>query len=88
MTSPRYRSRSTRRIKKTTPGHKTRVFYKKRSPNSPICGKSKEKLHGIPRFRQKGLKSISKSKKRPNRKYGGTYSHNTVRKAIQRTLWK
>ncbi len=87
MTYPRYRSRTFKRTYKTTPGHSTKVSYKRPNPKAPSCAITNQKLHGIPRFRQGKFSSLSKSKKRPNRKFGGTYSHTAVKRAIKRSIW-
>ena len=87
MTYPRYRSRTYRRTHQTTPGRVSKVSYKRPNPNTPHCGITHEKIHGIPRLRQGRFSTLSKSKKRPNRKYGGTYSPTTVKRALQRSIW-
>jgi len=71
MPEPRYRSRSYKRINKKTPGGKNALRYKKKKPNKHICAKCDAFLHGVPRGRPFKIKKMSKTKKRPNRPFGG-----------------
>ncbi|MGL6297610.1 MAG: 50S ribosomal protein L34e [Methanobacteriaceae archaeon] len=71
MPANRYRSRSYKRTFKKTPGGNTVLRYKKKKPSKHICAKCGEQLHGVPRGRPYEIRKLSKSKKRPNRPYGG-----------------
>jgi len=87
MTVPRHRSRTVKRKHITTPGHTSVVAYHKPNPNIPRCGITKDKLNGVPRIRAGKYGKISKSKTRPNRKYGGNFSHSAVKKALEKAIW-
>jgi len=87
LTAPRYRSRSYRRGRITTPGNNRRVHYNRKKPTTAKCGKTGEKLSGLPLLRAGNFSRLSKSKKRINRKYGGVYSSKTVRNALKSTIW-
>ncbi|MHA1984181.1 MAG: 50S ribosomal protein L34e [Candidatus Hodarchaeales archaeon] len=87
MTAPRHRSRSLRRGRVTTPGNNRRFHYHRKRPTTPICGKTGEKLSGLPLLRSGSFSRLSKSKKRINRKYGGVYSSKSVRNALKSTIW-
>ncbi|MTK63520.1 MAG: 50S ribosomal protein L34e [Methanobacterium sp.] len=71
MPELRYRSRSYKRTFKKTPGGKTVLHYKKKLPNKHVCAECGKQLHAVPRGRPYQIKKLSKSKKRPNRPYGG-----------------
>jgi len=87
LTVPRHRSRTVKRKYITTPGHISVISYKKPNPNVPRCGITKDKLNGVPRIRAGKYGKISKSKIRPNRKYGGNYSPRAVKNALERAIW-
>lgn len=66
------RSRSLRRVKVKTPGSKVVTHYRKRKPKIGHCGNCGAILKGVPRARPKKMQKLSKSKKRPQRPYGGS----------------
>ncbi|MCL2156598.1 MAG: 50S ribosomal protein L34e [Methanobrevibacter sp.] len=71
MPELRYRSRSYRRIHRKTPGSKTVLRYKKKKPSKHVCAECGQLLHGVPRGRPYEIRKLSKTKKRPNRPFGG-----------------
>jgi large subunit ribosomal protein L34e len=71
MPEGRYRSRSYKRTFKKTPGGKTVLRYKKKLPNKHVCAECGKQLHAVPRGRPYQIRKLSKSKRRPNRPYGG-----------------
>jgi large subunit ribosomal protein L34e len=70
MPELRYRSRSYKRINKTHYGQSV-LRYKKKKSNKHICAVCGAILHGVPRGRSYELRKLSKTKKRPNRPFGG-----------------
>lgn len=60
-----------KKVKKRTPGGRIVVHLKKKKPKIARCAICKKPLHGIPRLRPKELKKLPKTKKRPERLYGG-----------------
>jgi large subunit ribosomal protein L34e len=88
MPQLRYRSRSYRRIFKKTPGGKTVLRYKKKKPSKHICAECGKFLHGVPRGRPYEIRKLSKSKKRPNRPYGGNLCPECARKVFKREARK
>jgi len=80
MVAPRQRSRSLRKIYVKTPGGKTTVHYKRQKPSIAKCGKCGSKLKGVVRARPYKMKKMAKSKKRPERPYGGVLCSNCMRK--------
>ncbi|MFP4402964.1 MAG: 50S ribosomal protein L34e [Nanoarchaeota archaeon] len=71
MPEPRFRSRKLRRIKVTTPGGENKTVYEKRKPSKAVCGNCKKPLHGVPRENPAKMRNMPKTKKRPERQYGG-----------------
>lgn len=79
MPAPRRRSRSLRRIYVKTPGGKTIVHYKRRKPKVAHCGKCGAVLKGIPHERPYRMENMPKTKKRPERPYGGVLCSRCMR---------
>jgi len=71
MPELRYRSRSYKRINKKTPGGQNVLRYKKKKPSKHVCAECGAALHGVPRGRPYEIGKLSKTKKRPNRPFGG-----------------
>ncbi|ADP77677.1 LSU ribosomal protein L34E [Methanothermus fervidus DSM 2088] len=84
MPQPRYRSRSYRKVFKRTPGGRTVVHYEKRKPNPARCAGCGKVLHGVPRERPYRIRKLSKTKRRPNRPYGGYYCSECMRKVFKK----
>ena len=84
MPAMRYRSRSYRRRQVRTPGGKTVLRYKKKKTSKHVCAECGKLLHGVPRGRPYEINKLSKSKKRPNRPYGGYLCSECVRKVFKK----
>jgi large subunit ribosomal protein L34e len=80
----RYRSRSYRRRQVRTPGGKIVLRYKKKKTNKHVCAECGKLLHGVPRGRPYEINKLAKSKKRPNRPYGGYLCSECVRKVFKK----
>ncbi|MCK5282733.1 MAG: 50S ribosomal protein L34e [Nanoarchaeota archaeon] len=65
------RSRSLRRIKVKVPGGRVVTHYKRRKPSPAKCGGCGAVLKGIARERPRKMQNIPKTRKRPQRPYGG-----------------
>ncbi len=79
MPRPQYRSRSLRRVKKKLPGGSTRMSYDKRKPGLHRCSKCGIELKGIPRLRPFKAQNTPKTKKRPERAFGGFLCANCLK---------
>jgi large subunit ribosomal protein L34e len=88
MAGTSFKSKSKQKIYKKTPGTNLNIHFRKSNPKSHHCGISGAILNGIPKKTAIRFNKLSKSKKRPNRKYGGTYSHQVVKSRLERTLWQ
>lgn len=84
MPAMRYRSRSYRRRQVRTPGGKTVLRYKKKKTSKHVCAECGKLLHGVPRGRPYEINKLAKSKKRPNRPYGGYLCSECVRKVFKK----
>ena len=84
MVAGRFKSRTFRRIKVTTPGGIRKVLYKKRKPSKARCAMCKSILKGVPRERPKKMSNLAKSKKKPERPYAGNLCSKCMRLVIIR----
>lgn len=79
MPRPNKRSRTFRRVHVKMPGGTTRMHYRKRKPASATCGTCGAELHGVPRERPYLMRTMPKTKKRPERPFGGVLCNNCAR---------
>ena len=82
MPAPRLRSRSLRKIFRRVPGGRTSIHYKKRKPKTAKCGNCGAILQGVPREFPFRMRSMAKTKKRPERPFGGVLCSRCMRKTI------
>ncbi|MFA6461588.1 MAG: 50S ribosomal protein L34e [Candidatus Woesearchaeota archaeon] len=66
-----YKSRTFRRIKVVVPGNTVKLHYRRRKPSKAKCANCKKLLAGVPRELPLKMKNLAKTKKRPERPYGG-----------------
>lgn len=76
------RSRSLRRVKVKVPGGTTKLVYKKRKKAKAKCGSCGVILKGVPREIPSKMKNLAKSKKRPQRPYGGMLCSSCLKKLM------
>lgn len=82
MPAPKQRSRSLRKVFTKVPGGAIKVHFKKRKPNAAKCGNCGAVLKGIPRALPFRMRSMAKTKKRPERPYGGVLCSRCMREKI------
>jgi large subunit ribosomal protein L34e len=82
MVEGKKRSRTLRRVKIVTPGHRSVIHYENRDHKQPRCIETGEVLHGMPRGSRSDHMKLSKSQKRPARKFGGVLSSRAARRRI------
>ena len=82
MPAPRLRSRSLRKIFTKVPGGETNIHFKKKKPKAAKCGNCGAVLKGIPREFPFRMKKMAKTKKRPERPYGGVLCSRCMRENI------
>jgi len=79
-----YRSRTLRRVKVKAPGGKVHIHYRQRKPQAAKCAYCLKPLAGVPRENAKVMQSLAKTKKRPQRMYGGKLCGNCLKGMLQR----
>ncbi|MFQ5406158.1 MAG: 50S ribosomal protein L34e [Candidatus Micrarchaeia archaeon] len=75
-------SRSKKRQRKS-PSGKPSIKYKPKKAGQAKCALCKAKLHAVPRASTVQLQKIPKTKKRPERKFGGVLCANCTAKIIK-----
>lgn len=78
----RLHSRSMRKLRKRMPGGRKKIAEARKRPSMPVCAVTREVLHGVPRARGTDMTRIQKSKRRPERPYGGMLSSKATRLLI------
>jgi large subunit ribosomal protein L34e len=79
----RFKSRQGKRMISTkVPGGRTVVHFKKKKPSKAKCGSCGQVLVGVPRERPHKMRKMAKTKKRPERPYGGNLCSKCMRKKI------
>lgn len=90
MVRPALRSRSLRRVYRRTPGGVAVVHYERRKPGPARCARCGRPLFGVPRLRPSQLRGLPKTRKRPERPYGGVLCANCLeellREAVRRAV--
>jgi len=71
MVSGKFKSRSLRRVKVTTPGNRNKIVYKQRKPSQAKCAACGAILSGVPRATKSEITNMPKTAKRPERPFGG-----------------
>ena len=74
------RSRSLRRTKKKVPGGRLSLRFSRKKPKVAKCGGCGKSLSGVPRLRPAQFNKLSKTKKRPERPFGGHLCTQCTRK--------
>ncbi len=82
MVKPGQRSRSLRRVHRRTPGSNTVLQFKKRKPSKAKCSDCGAVLAGVPRERPHKMQKLPKTKKRPERPFGGVLCSSCTRKVM------
>lgn len=83
MPRPSQRTKKVRRIKRRLPGGRTVIRFEKKDHSKPVCSVCKKPLAGVKSGRTAELKKLPKSKKRPNRPYGGQLCSRCMREKIK-----
>ncbi len=81
MTYGRFKSRTFRRIFRRTPGGRTVLRYERRKPSKAQCAGCGKELKAVPRLLDYKMKG-AKTKKRPQRPYGGFFCSKCARRKI------
>mgnify|MGYP000483424248 CR=1 FL=1 len=76
-------ARSKKMVKVRTPGGRLKIRYRKRKPNPARCAKCGKILHGVPRELPSKMRNLPKTKKRPERPYGGYLCSKCMRELMK-----
>ncbi|MBU0757236.1 MAG: 50S ribosomal protein L34e [Nanoarchaeota archaeon] len=71
MPEGRFKSRTFRRVKKKLPGGSTVIHYSKRKPKKATCAGCGVVLQGVARDLPLKMQNMPKTRKRPERPFGG-----------------
>ncbi len=82
MVSGRQKSRTLRRVYAKTPGGVVRLHYKPRRPAKASCANCGTALLGVANFRPNKMRGLAKTKKRPERMFGGQLCSSCSRREI------
>jgi large subunit ribosomal protein L34e len=77
------RSRSLRKMKVKLPGGAWITHYFRKNPSRPVCSGCGGELHGTAAGRPFRMIRMPKSRKRPERPYGGNLCSSCMRKRIK-----
>jgi large subunit ribosomal protein L34e len=70
-------------VKRNTPGGKKVIRYERHKPSKAKCGGCKKPLSGVPTERKIDMMRLGKTKKRPERAYGGVLCHKCLKIKIK-----
>ncbi|MDI6826412.1 MAG: 50S ribosomal protein L34e [Candidatus Aenigmarchaeota archaeon] len=88
MVKPMLRSRSIKKRRVRTPGNRLMTHFERKKPNVAKCGVCGKPLHGVPRLNPSGIRKLPKTKRRPERPYGGNLCSECMRKLFRKVLIK
>ncbi len=66
-----------------TPGGRTTTHFRKKKPSKAKCGNCGKQLAGVPRELPSKMKNLPKTKKRPERPYGGVLCSKCTRSLLK-----
>jgi large subunit ribosomal protein L34e len=77
------RSRSLKRKQKRTPGNRKVIHYDSKKTKIAKCANCGKPLKGVPRLARTGMRRLPKTKRRPERPYGGHLCSSCMRKKMR-----
>ena len=80
MSEGRSKSRTYRRLRVKTPGARNVLHYGRRKPSPAECAECGAVLKAVPRGLPYQMRTLPKTKKRPERPYGGYLCSGCMRK--------
>lgn len=86
MPAPRFKSRSYKRIKRTTISGKSVVHYRRKKVKKAHCSNCGSPLSGVASYRKGKMGKLSKTKKRPERPFGGNLCSKCMREKIKERM--
>ena len=86
MVRPALRSRSLARVYVRLPSSRTTIHYRKRKPSRARCAVCKRELNGVPALRPINLRRLPKSRRRPERPYGGYLCPSCLKEFLKKAI--
>lgn len=86
MVRPSLRSRGLRRKKVRTPGNKLVTHHERKKPGIARCAVCKKPLHGVPRLNPSEMRKLPKTKRRPERPFGGNLCSKCMRELFKKGI--
>ena len=86
MPAGRHKSRTFRRIKKKLPGNRVVIRYEKRAHKKAYCSSCGTVLAGVATGKATKIKNMPKTRKRPERPYGGVLCSRCMREKIREMI--
>ena len=83
MPTGKHKSKTYRKISVRTPGNRVAVHYRRKKPAKAKCGSCKKELAGVPQDIPAKVNNLPKSKKRPERPYGGVLCSACMRSLLK-----
>jgi len=83
MPAGKHKSRTLRRVFVKTPSGINKIHYRKRKPSKAKCGACGKQLAGVPRELPSKMRNLPKTKKRPERPYGGILCSQCMRELFK-----
>lgn len=78
-----FKSRRFRKVFVKVPGGATKLHYRQRKPSKAVCGSCRKPLPGVARELPNKMKNMAKTKKRPERPYGGVLCSKCTRQLLK-----
>jgi large subunit ribosomal protein L34e len=78
--------RKKKKIKKRTPSGRSVIRKGKKRPSYSKCARCGARIHGMPRMKPSELKKLPKSKRVPNRPYGGYLCTKCMRDMLKKKV--
>ncbi|MEM7821196.1 MAG: 50S ribosomal protein L34e [Candidatus Aenigmatarchaeota archaeon] len=72
-----------KKVKRRTPSGKTVIHIAKKKPKIARCARCKKPLQGVPRLSPSQIRKIAKTKRRPERKFGGYFCAKCAREVLK-----
>lgn len=72
-----------KKVRRKTITGRNAFTYRKARVAAAVCGNCGRELHGVPRLNKYLLAKLSKTEKRPNRKFGGYYCSNCTKELMR-----
>ncbi len=80
------RTRNLKRRKTRTPGNRLVIHYRGKKHGKAICAICKRPLHGVPNLKSSSMRKLPKTKRRPERPFGGSLCSSCMREFFRKSV--